>query len=116
MKKSFNQENKFIIINKSKVALREPIGKIHISGYLLDHYKTFNLEKYTILCRLREAFNGLSYFPKPSRIVLDTGQQSRLIYNFEQIVPNIAEDFGIPRQDALEKSVNFFRIHNLLLN
>ncbi len=108
MKKLFNQANQFVITNKCKVALREPIGNIHISRYLLDHYKTFNLEKYTILCCLREPFNGLSYFPKPSRIILDTGQQNQLIYNFEQIVPNIAEDFAIIQQDALEKSVNFF--------
>ena len=79
MIKSFSQANLLVIINKCKVALIEPIGKINIFGYLLDHYKTFNLEKYTIMCRLREAFNGLSYFSKPSKIILNTGQQSRLI-------------------------------------
>lgn len=87
------------------------ICKINISGYSLDNYKTFNPEGYTILCRLGDVSDGLSYFPKTSRLVLDTSQQSRLmnnLNNFEQFVPNIAEDFGITKQAALEKSVDFF--------
>ena len=94
--------------NRMKAPLIEQICKINISGYSLDNYKTFNPEGYTILCRLGEMSDGLSYFPKTSRLVLDTSQQSRLINNFEQLVPNIAEDFGITQQAALEKSVDFF--------
>ena len=96
MKNSFtDQANQLVTTNKVKVPLGEPICKVNISGYSLNNYKTVNPEGYTILCRLGEACDGFSYFPKTSRIVLDTGQQSRLIYNFEQFVPNIAEDFGI---------------------
>lgn len=54
---------------------------------------------------LNELSDGPSYFPKTSKLVLDS---SRLINNFEQLVPNIAEDFGITQQAALEKSVDFF--------
>jgi hypothetical protein len=108
MKKSPNQLNQLITTNKIKVPLGEEICKINISGYSLDNYRTFNPEGYTILCRLGEVSDGLNYFPKTSRLVLDTGQQSRLINNFEQLVPNIAEDFGITQQAALEKSIDFF--------
>ena len=103
-----NSTNQLITTNKIKVPLGEQICKIDISGYSLNNYKTFNPEGYTILCRLGEASDGLSYFPKTSSLVLDTSQQSRLINNFEQFVPNIAEDFGITQQAALEKSVDFF--------
>ena len=105
MKNSFNE---LVTTNKVKVLLGGQICNINISGYSLDNYKTFNPEGYTILCRLGEVSDGFSYFPKTSRIVLDTSQQSRLINNFEQLVPNIAEDFGITQQAAFEKSVDFF--------
>ncbi len=94
--------------NRIKAPLKKQICKINISGYSLDNYKTFNPEGYTILCRLGEISDGFSYFPKTSTLILDTNQQSKLITNFEQLVPNIAEDFGITQQAALEKSVNFF--------
>ena len=97
-----------ITTNKVILPLEESICKIDISGYSLDHYKTVNPEGYTILCRLGEASDGFSYFPKTSKIVLNTDQQSRLINNFEQLVPNIAEDFGITQQAASEKCVDFF--------
>lgn len=111
MKNSFsNQANQLVTTNKVKVPLLlgEPTSKINISGYSLDNYKNFNPEGYTILCRLGEACDGFSYFPKTSKIVLDTRQQSILMNNFEQLIPNIAEDFGITQQAALEKSVEFF--------
>jgi len=85
-----------------------PIYKINIVGFSTDNFKTLNPDGYTILCRLGEACDGFSYFPKTSKIVLDTRQQSQLIRNFEQLVPNIAEDFEITQQVALEKSVDFF--------
>ena len=103
-----NQANQLVTTNKIKGTLGEPICKINISGYSLDNYKTFNPEGYTILCRLGEVSDGLSYVPKTSKIVLDTRQQSILINNLEQLVPNIAEDFGITQEAALEKSVDFF--------
>ena len=103
-----NQMNQLVTTNKLNVPLGEPICKINISGYSLDSYKTFNPDGYTILCRLGEACDGLSFFPHTSKIVLDTKQQSQLINNFDQLVPNIAEDFGITQQAAVEKSVGFF--------
>lgn len=109
LKNPFNRGNS--IHNQlvtGKVALGEPICKINISGYSLDQYKTFNPEGYTILCNFGEASDGLSYFPKTSTIVLDTDQQSRLLYNYQQFFPNIAKDFGISEAEAIEKSVNFF--------
>lgn len=110
MKNSFNQVNqgKLPLAGSIDIPLEKPICKINISGYLLDNYKTVNPEGYTMLCRLGEASDGLSYFPKTSRLVLDSAQQSRLIYNFDQFVPNIAEDFGISQPAALEKSVDYF--------
>lgn len=103
-----NQIDQLFTINNSKAPLEETVCKINISGYSLDNYKTFNPEGYTILCRLGEACDGFSYFPKTSKIVLDTRQQSQLINNFGQFIPNIAEDFGITQQVALEKSMDFF--------
>ena len=103
-----NQMNQLVTTNKVKVPLGEPICKINISGYSLDNYKTFNSEGYTILYRLGKRCDGFSYFPNTSKIVLDTRQQSKLMNNFEQLVPNIAEDFGITQQATFEKSVDFF--------
>jgi len=71
--------NQLVTTNKIKAPLGEPICKIKISGYSLDNYKTFNPEGYTILCRLGETCDGFSYFPKTSKIVLDTRQQSHYI-------------------------------------
>lgn len=105
---SFNTSNQLVSKNKVKVILEQPTCKINLSGYSLDEYKTFNPEGYTMVCRLGEVSDGLSFFPKTSRIVLDSDQQSRLMYNFEKFVPEIAEDFGISQQAALEKSVDFF--------
>ena len=103
-----NQMSQLVTTNKVEAPLGESICKINISGYSLDNYKTFNPEGYTILCRLGETCDGFSYFPKTSKIVLDTRQQSLLINNLERFIPNIAEDFGITQQAALEKSVDFF--------
>ncbi len=111
MNNSFsNQANQLVTTNQVNVPvpLTEQICKINISGYSLDDYKTFNPDGYTILCRLGEASDGFNYFPKTSKIVLDSRQQSILINNFEQLVPNIAEDFGITQEAAREKYVEFF--------
>nr|YP_010283328.1 hypothetical protein MKU01_pgp046 [Psammodictyon constrictum]ULD16447.1 hypothetical protein [Psammodictyon constrictum] len=103
-----SQSNQLVTTNNVKVPLGEAVSKINISGYSLDNYKTFNPEGYTVLCRLGEACDGLSYFPKTSKIVLDTRQHSHLINNFEQLIPNIAEDLGTTKQVALKKSMDFF--------
>ena len=84
------------------------IYKINISGYSFDDYRTINPDGYTILCNLGEISDGFNYFPNTSKLVLDTNQQSKLISNFDQLVPNIADDFGITQQAAFEKSVDFF--------
>lgn len=55
--------------------------------------------------------DGISYFPKKSKIVLDSNKQSQLISNlgnFDQFVPSISEDLGITQETALEKYVDFF--------
>ena len=95
-------------LNKVNLPLKEPMCKINLSGYSLDNFRTINPEGYTIVCRLGEATNGLDYFPKGSKIVLNSGQQSKLLYNFEELVPNIAQDLGISEPAALQKSVDFF--------
>ena len=74
MKISPDKLNQLLTTNKVGVSLGESVCKINISGYTLDNYKTFNPEGYTILCRLGEASDGFSYFPKSSKIVLDTDQ------------------------------------------
>lgn len=102
----FDQTNQ--LVTTSEINLGEPICKINLSGYSLDDYRSFNPEGYTILCHLGEASDGLHCFPKTSKIILDSGQQSRLISNLDQFIPNVAEDFGISQQAALEKSVDFF--------
>ena len=104
--------NPLVPLNNYKLPLDESICKINISGYSLDHYKTLNPEGYTILCHVAEASDGLTFFPKTSTIVLDNNQQSQLRYNFEKLfeklTPSIAEEFGISKQAAVEKSVQFF--------
>jgi len=80
-------------MNKDKVALKE--CRISLSKYSLNHCEIFNPEGYTILCPREEASNGLGYFFKIFKIVLNTGQQSRFIYNLYQFVSNIIEYFEI---------------------
>ena len=106
MNNSLQQAKQLVPMHKGTFG--EPICKINICGYSLDNYKTINPEGYTILCRLGEASDGLSYYPKASKIVLDSGQQSRLMYNFEYFISTVAEDYGISQQAAVEKSVGFF--------
>ena len=108
MKNSVNTNNPLVSLNKVKVPVEKSICKIDISGYSLDNYRTFNPEGYTMLCHLGETVDGLSYFPKSSKIVLDTGWSSNLINNFDQLIPTIAEDLGITQQAAVEKYVDFF--------
>jgi len=85
-----------------------PICKINISGFSLDNFKTFNSEGYTIICRLGETCDGLSYFHHTSKIILDSNQQSQLFNNFEQLIPNITKDLGISQEAVIEKSIDFF--------
>jgi hypothetical protein len=49
--------------------------------------------------------NGLSYFPNTSKIVIGRKQQSILLNNFEQFIPNLAQDFQIPPDVAYDKTV-----------
>ena len=100
--------NQLSTFDKLKVPVKSSICKINISGFSLDNFKTFNPEGYTIICRLGETCNGLDYFPRTSKIVLNTNQQSQLLNNFEQLIPNIAEDLEITQEAAIEKSIDFF--------
>ena len=105
---SSNTGSQIAIGTPASVPVDKSLCKINISGYSLDNYKTFNPDGYTVLCNLGEVSDGFKYFPKSSKIVLDTGQYSKLVNNFDQVIPNIASDFGITEQAALEKSVDFF--------
>ena len=91
-------------------SLDPEVYKINIAGFSLDNYKTFNPEEYTILCRLGENCESLKYFPNTSKIVLDSNQQSRLLYsNLEtDFISNVAKDLKISNQAAIEKSMDFF--------
>ena len=108
MKNSSMKSDQLFGTNPASAAYEQSICKLDISGYLLDNYKIGNLEDYTILCRVSQASDGLSYFPKSSKIVLNTTQPSKFIKNYNQIVPNIANDLGIPQQAARKKYINFF--------
>lgn len=77
-------------------------------GCSLDNFKKFNSESYKILCRLDEATDGLVFHAKNQTLSLDSKQQSTLIHNFEQLIPNIAEDLEITPEAAFEKSADFF--------
>jgi hypothetical protein len=88
--------------------LKGEICKIDIVGFSLDHYKTVNFDGYTILCNLGSVSDGVRYFPKSSKLVLNTNQQSHLMANFDQLVPKIAEDFGISEKAACDKCIDFF--------
>lgn len=96
------------MVNSDMVPLEPQICPINISGFSIDNFRTFNPEAYTVLCRLGESCDGLNNFPKTSKIVLNINQTSQMLCNFEQFIPKIAEDFGISREAAIEKSVNFF--------
>ena len=86
----------------------EPSCKVDISGFSLDNYKTFNPEGYTILCRLGETVDGLSFFPNTSKIVVNSNQQSLLFENFEQFIPSLSQDMGVSQATAIDKSLDFF--------
>lgn len=99
--------NKFTT-HKLIVPVKQDICNINISGSSLDNFKTFNPEGYTILCRLGERCDSLNYFPHTSKIILHSNQQSHILNNFEEFIPNIAKDLGINQETAIEKSIDFF--------
>ena len=74
--------NQLVTTDHFQVPLGEPIHTINISGYSLDDFKTISPDDYTILCRFGETCDGFTFFPKTSKIILDTRQQSKLINNF----------------------------------
>ena len=84
------------------------VCQINIAGYSLDNFKTFDPAGYTILCRLGETCDGLTYFPATSKVVLNVGQQSKLVYNFQNLVPNIAKDLSISTEAASQTASGFF--------
>jgi len=92
-----------------------PLGqetcKIDISGYSFDDYRTLNQDGYTILCNLGDVSDGLSFFPKTSKLVLNSSTQSELISslnNFDQYRQSISEELAVTKETALEKYVDFF--------
>lgn len=95
--------------NKLVIPVESPICKINISGFSMDNFKTFDPKGYTILCRLGETCDVVHYFPATSKIVLDSNQQSQLLYSFQnELIPNIAKDLGISQEAGIETSVEFF--------
>jgi hypothetical protein len=85
------------------------VCKINIAGYSLDNFKTFDPTGYTVLCRLGENCDALSFFPRTSKIVLNVGEQSQIsCLTFQNVVPNIAKDLAIPEEDAFQTAVDFF--------
>lgn len=96
------------LVTTNTVKLTSKLCKIDVSGYSFDNYKTLNLEGYTILCQFGEASDGLSFFPSTSKLVLNSNQQNKLINNFEQLIPNIAESLSIPEEAACQRSIDFF--------
>lgn len=104
---NFQQHQQLVPITPLEILGEKSICKIDISGFSLDNYKTFNPEGYTILCNVGKTCDGLTFFPTTSTVVLDSQQQSKLLYNFEQLIPNIADELNISQEAALEKTYNF---------
>lgn len=102
------QISQLVTTNSLKFSGDPSICKINVSKYSIDHCKTFNPDGYTIICRLGEACNGLSFFPETSTIILDSNQQTNLVNNFENLIPGIAQDLAISQEAALEKTFDFF--------
>jgi len=96
------------IIKELMIPIKPEICKVNLSGFSLDNYKTFNPDGYSILCRLGETCDGISYFPKSAKIIIDSNQQSQLINQFDTFIPSVAEDWGISVLEAWDKSLAFF--------
>ena len=84
--------------------------RVNIAGFSIDNFKTFNPERYTILCRLGETCEGLHYFPSTSKIILDSNGQNHLLYSRlgTDFIPSVAQDLGISQQAAIKTSMDFF--------
>lgn len=93
----------------------DSICKINIAGYSLDNFKTFDPTGYTILCRLGENFDGLNYFPKTSKIILDINQQSQIYSTMENFFPNVAKDLAISQEAAVQTAREYFSNKELLV-
>lgn len=93
------------------------ISKTDIAGFSMDNFKTFNPEGFTVLCRLGETCPGLRYFPRTSKLVLGSNEQSLLLYNNleSEFIPNLAQDFGISEEAAIEKSLAFFTDNSVVV-
>lgn len=92
----------------SQISPSNSICKVDISGFLMDDYRTFDPEGYTILCQVGKISDGLQYFPDTATIIVNNNQQSQLYKNFDQLIPGIASDLQITQEEALKKSYEFF--------
>ena len=88
---------------------------IDIAGFSLDNYKTFDPTGYTILCNLSKASDGLRYYPNAAKIVLNSNQQSQLVYSFQKFIPNLAKDLQVSEQVAKETTADFFSNNQLVV-
>ena len=92
------------------------ICKINISGFSINNFKTLDPTGYRILCNLSETCDALNYFPTTSKVVLDSNQQSQLLYNFQnQFIPNISKELGISQEAGIKTSVDFFSDKQLVV-
>ena len=75
----------------------------------MNDCKIFDQDSYKMICRLREASDGLSFFPDTSKVILQSRKQTKLFKNFEhKLIPGIAEDLGIRQEAAFHKTRDFF--------
>lgn len=76
---------------------------VNVQGYSLDNFKTFNPNDYTILCRIGETCDGLTFFPKTSKLFLTiNGAESNLIASkLDELVPKVANDLGVTEGQAI---------------
>jgi hypothetical protein len=92
---------------------------INVAGFSFDELKSFDPTGYTIMCRIGEKCDGLSYFPKNSKVVLSVGEQSKPIYNFQdfqtKIGSEIAKDLRIPQEVANKQLAVFFNDNDLVV-
>jgi len=74
----------------------------------MDSYKTFDPSGYTVLCQLDKTCDGLVYFSKTAKVVLNVGEQGKILYNFQSFIPNVAKDLVISENEAVEANPGFF--------
>ena len=120
---NINKKFKPPIINRNPVLkpmvhhipVEPVVAKVNIVGFSLDNYQTINPQGHTIICRLGETCDGLQFYPNTSKLVLNSQQQSQLVNNFDQFIPELANDLGVSHQAAVDTTVDFFSNHDVMV-